>query len=201
MTFLSTTPFTGSFWKKEGLWKSWRWSGGTDVCESFQKLSVHYFISSSQWPVRETSSSSLSRCSRDSGVSGDLPGTTGPKPTWLKTHPMALSSSCVCVDWDEEGGKNSRPNLRLGAELRCWQWPFNLQVTASFWSGKIPKKNKGRGLMWDRRTRIWNRRCKWKSFILPPLSQSLLPSLSFFSQSWARAQRSPELSGGLFKRC
>lgn len=91
-----------------------------------------------------------------------------------------LLQLCVCVDWDEEGGKNSRPNLRLGAELRCWQWPFNLQVTASFWSGKIPEKNKGRESVWNRRTRIWSRRCKWKSFILPPLSQSLLPSLSFF---------------------
>lgn len=130
--------------------------------------------------MRKTSSSSLFRCRRDSGVSGDLPGTTRPKPTWLRTHPVAFSSSCVCIDWDEEGGKSSRPNLRLGAELRCWQRPFNLQVTASFWSGKLPEKNKGRESVWNRRTRIWKRRRKWKSFILPPLSQFLPPSLSFF---------------------
>lgn len=96
-----------------------------------------------------------------------------------QTH-VTQNPPCVCIDWEEEGGKNSRPNLRLGAELRCWQRPFNLQVTASFCSGKLPEKNKGRESVWNRRTRIWNRRCKWKSFILPPLSQFLPPSLSFF---------------------
>lgn len=48
--FLSAIPFTGSFWKKEGLWKSWRWSGLTrDWClwiipEIFCAL-FHQFLS------------------------------------------------------------------------------------------------------------------------------------------------------------
>ena len=114
VTFLSAIPFTGSFWKKEGLWKSWRQSGLTrDWCFwIIPETSVRYFISSSQRPMRETSSSSLSRCSRDSGVSGDLAGTTRPKLTWLKTH-VTQNPPCglllqLCMYWLGWGGREEQ---------------------------------------------------------------------------------------------
>lgn len=102
----------------------------------------------------------------------------GPRPQDLNPHD---SNPALRVYWLGGGG---REDGRLNLRVRCWAEVLAKAIQPAghclllLW--KPPEKNKGRESVWNRRTRIWNRRCKWKSFILPPLSQSLPPSLSFF---------------------